>query len=274
MLMVYVQYVVTVLLPVRFPTLVYGCWSRIYADSCSQTIRQMMARRRASQPIVGKLSKKDVERIPLVLYIPPPPTDTPASPISPLPRSVTHPIPVPTRTLPPPSPSKRRRFVFFRPTFRRRDTKVDIADIEQGAEVTSPIDDEGDEWDRSWERGSYPFVRLPENRATCMICLTEFEAPRRVSERERAVQPTLTLEGNVLEMRPLSSPAADVEEVRVESPRYADARTIELADTGGSDAQQPLRLLSCGHVYHVSRNKIALSVNRSLTSVLFVEGVR
>ena len=218
-----------------------------------------MARRRANQPIVGKLSKKEVDRIPLVLYIPPPPTDTPASPISPLPRSVTHPIPTPALPPPPPPSSKRRRFISFRPSFRRRDTKANIADVEHGAEVLSPIDEEGDEWDRRWERGSYPFVRLPENRATCMICLTEFEAPRRVSERELAIQPQPALmpelEGNMLELRPLSlsSPALDVEEVRVESPRDADARTIELADTGGGDAPQPLRLLSCGHVYHVSR---------------------
>ncbi|PIL24521.1 hypothetical protein GSI_14277 [Ganoderma sinense ZZ0214-1] len=233
-LTVYVQYVVTVLLP---------------------AIRVLIARRRANQPLVAKLSKRDVDRIPLVLYIPPPPTDTPASPISPLPRSVTHPIPTPLRPPPPPPPPKRRRFISFRPSFPRRDTKRDIADVEQGAEALSPLDDEGDEWDRTWERGSYPFVRLPENRATCMICLSEFEAPRRVSERERerAIQPALVLvpEGDALEMRPLSSPTSpDVEEVQVESPRDADARTIELADTGGSDAPQPLRLLSCGHVYH------------------------
>ncbi|KAI1791715.1 hypothetical protein LXA43DRAFT_920064 [Ganoderma leucocontextum] len=227
--MVYCHYTLTVLLP---------------------AIQVLMARHRAAQPLIGKLSKKDVDRIPLVLFIPPPPADTPASPISPLPRSVTHPIPSPRP--PPPPPSKRRRFISFRPTFRRRDTRPGIADIERGAEAMSPIDEEGDDWDRIWERGSYPFVRLPENRATCIICLTDFEAPRRVSERERATQPTMIPEGNGLEMRPLSSldPALGVEEVRVEAPRDADARTIELADTGGSDAPQPLRLLSCGHVYH------------------------
>ena len=229
-----------------------------------------MARRRANQPVVGKLSKKDVDRIPLVLYIPPPPTDTPASPISPLPRPVTHPIPTPLR--PPPPPPKRRRFISFRPSFRRRDTKLDIGDrdVEQGAEMMSPLDDEGDEWDRSWERGSYPFVRLPENRATCMICLSEFEAPRRVSERERATLPPSAMisAGSAFEMQPLSSPALDVEEVQVESPRDdADARTIELADSGASDAPQPLRLLSCGHVYHVSpcRLMFCFSVNSLLT---------
>ena len=241
-----------------------------------------MARRRANQPIVGKLSKKDVDRIPLVLYIPPPPTDTPASPISPLPRSVTHPIPTPALPPPPPSSSKRRRFISFRPSFRRRDTKADITDLEHGAEVLSPVDEEGDEWDRRWERGSYPFVRLPENRATCMICLTEFEAPRRVSERELAIQPQPQpalagmpgLEGNMLELRPLSSPILDVEEVRVESPRDADARTIELADTGGGDAPQPLRLLSCGHVYHVSNYSDKNFQTLVDFYILLTEGVR
>ena len=225
-----------------------------------------MARRRANQPVVGKLSKKDVDRIPLVLYIPPPPTDTPASPISPLPRPMAHPVPTPLR--PPPPPPKRRRFISFRPSFRRRDTKLDIGDrdVEQGAEAMSPFDDEGDEWDRSWERGSYPFVRLPENRATCMICLSEFEAPRRVSGR--ATQPLTAIpHNNAFEMQPLSSPALDVEEVQVESPRDdVDARTIELADSGASDAPQPLRLLSCGHVYHVSSHRLmfCFSVNSLL----------
>ena len=139
-----------------------------------------------------------------------------------------------------------------------------------------------DEWDRMFEPAPYPFVRLPENRATCMICLTEFEAPRRVSERELAIQPQPQpalagmpeLEGNMLELRPLSlsSPALDVEEVRVESPRDADARTIELADTGGSDAPQPLRLLSCGHVYHVSLGPDkCFFVQSSLTLIFFLQ---
>ena len=209
------------------------------------------ARRRANQPIVGKLAKRDVDRIPLVLYIPPPPgDDTPASPISPLPRSVTH--PVPSLRPPPPPPSKRRRFISFRPSLRRRDTKTDLEDPERAGPL-SPTDDEADDWERSWERGSYPFVRLPENRATCMICLTEFEAPRRVSAGARYPVPEV---GGGLEMQPLSPSSAEgggpVEELRVESPREADARTIELADAGSSEAPQPLRLLSCGHAYHVS----------------------
>ncbi|TBU46862.1 hypothetical protein BD309DRAFT_988478 [Dichomitus squalens] len=225
LLMVYVQYVFTTLIP---------------------TIRLIQARRRANRPVVGKLSKKDVDRIPLVLYIPPPPGDTPASPISPLPRSVTYPIPSPRP--PPPSSLKRRRFIPFRPSLKGHDTKADLADLENGEGLMSPIDEELDEWERSWERGSYPFVRLPENRATCMICLSEFEAPMRVSEGAR--QPVS--EGGGLEMRPLSATleGGPVEELRVESPRDADARAIQLADGGSSDAPQPLRLLSCGHAYH------------------------
>ena len=117
-----------------------------------------------------------------------------------------------------------------------------------------------------------------------MICLTEFEAPRRVSERELAIQPQPQpalagmpeLEGGMLELRPLSlsSPALDVEEVRVESPRDADARTIELADTGGGDAPQPLRLLSCGHVYHVSNYSDKNFQTFVDFYILLAEGVR
>ncbi|KAI0748640.1 hypothetical protein C8Q80DRAFT_1172929 [Daedaleopsis nitida] len=216
-------------------------------------VRAIMMRRRAGRPTIDKLSRAEVDRIPLVLYIPPPPDDAPKGPITPLPRALSHPpvTPLPSAWSP---PEKKRRFIFFRPSTKRRKTVP--ADPKPGDRdlTTSPgaDADDVDDWDKMWEPAQYPFVRLPENRATCGICLSEFEAPRRLNGRAPDGEGEDECEGHEMRTQPADGDAsAAIQEVRVESPRPADAHTVQFADSDSSDAPEPLRLLGCGHVFHV-----------------------
>ncbi|RDX46991.1 hypothetical protein OH76DRAFT_800821 [Lentinus brumalis] len=219
-------------------------------------IYTLMARRQVGRPTIQKLSRAEVDRIPLVLYIPPPPGDAPTSPITPLPQALSSPP-----LLPRPAPTtstRRRRFVFFRPQLKRR--KTDNADLERGIEDLSanPAHDV-DEWDQMFGPAMYPFVRLPENRATCGICLAEFEAPRRLNGRDKDGDgdepPTGNSNDEAHELADVprldqGSDGTQITEVRVESPRPMDAGALQLADSDNSEAPEPLRLLGCGHVYH------------------------
>ena len=46
-------------------------------------------------------------------------------------------------------------------------------------------DDEGEwNWEDDWEKGEYPFVRMEGHRATCAICLMDFDEPPRVARGE------------------------------------------------------------------------------------------
>ncbi|KAI0351524.1 hypothetical protein OH77DRAFT_1429596 [Trametes cingulata] len=215
-------------------------------------VRVATMRRRASQPLIGKLSQAEVDRIPLVLYIPPPPGDDGTHPVSARPLSYPPALPKP----PPPAHTKKKRFILFRPKHDHEhdmDAMPTAAELEDG--IGRMLPGGVDSWDARWEPAPYPLVRLPENKATCMICLCEFEEPRKVSAGRGP--DALPEGGEAHEMTgvPPLSPGegqapGNIEEVQVETPRPTDARTVEMADEEGADALQPLRLLSCGHAYH------------------------
>ncbi|KAI9068571.1 hypothetical protein FKP32DRAFT_1587546 [Trametes sanguinea] len=207
-------------------------------------LRVILARRRAGKPVIGKLSQAEVDRIPLVLYIPPPPGEEVISPVSPPPKAHTR-FPSLTKPAPHATTKRKKRFILFKPKGHQvaDDVPVDGGDLN----VSSALE-YVDPWDASFEPAPYPLVRLPENKATCMICLCEFEAPRKVGGAPADVEA-----GEAHEMTPVRpSPGQDqnIEEVQVEAPRPADAATVHLANEEGGDAPQPLRLLSCGHAYH------------------------
>ncbi len=168
-----------------------------------------------------------MDRIALVHYIPPS-ADEAMSPISPA--SPTSPA---SRGLyPPRSPvlyrKKAPRFILF----RSRSSAIDT-------------DTERDAGDASW---GLPEVRMPDNLARCAICLEDFEAPPKVAEPPsegggggggEAYEMTRVPPRSVMEMC-----------VRVE-PQVRLPEDEGVADAGEKGAPMPLRLLSCGHAFHV-----------------------
>ncbi|KAL5523621.1 hypothetical protein ACEPAG_7794 [Sanghuangporus baumii] len=141
-------------------------------------------------PEVGKVSKSVVEQIPLVLYIPTPPgedekkedvtgsgmTTLKLEPVSRRKQGAEH-------TYPPKQPSPKRRFAFL----SRKSSKSASGSENAGkAGATGGIDNEktAEAWEDCWESGEFPFVRLDPNRASCAICLLDFEEPKRRVARD------------------------------------------------------------------------------------------
>lgn len=210
------------------------------------------------KPDIGKLPKSLVDRIPLVIYIPPPPDDT-SAPIS---------LPKPIHTYPPkpPAPVLRKRFAFFRRKNLKKDNVTDSNAKDQSARVSMPdTTKEPEAWEDNWEECEYPFVRLEGNRAACAICLMDFEEPRRLSaapqqdpdKDDASIAPMPTrAEGALIPVENIT------EEERDALPRLEDA----------GEGPQPLRLLACGHVFHVSTPMhlyyfVSESPNRKLASI-------
>lgn len=185
------------------------------------------------KPEIDRLPKSLVERIPLVIYIPPPPDEPSGGPIT-FPEGV-HSYP----PRPPPPKKPRRRFAFLR---RRLDKKNETDAVNDATGKKS----EPKSWEDMWEPSDYPFVRLEGNRAACAICLMDFEEPKRIAgfnlpdEKQGGDGENEKAEGD--------GENGPVQEIPIESPTN-DAQP-HLTDAG--EGAQPLRLLTCGHVFHVS----------------------
>jgi len=190
------------------------------------------------KPEIGKLSKAAVERIPLVLYIPAP-EDREPGPI---------PKPTPAHTYPPtppkPKPQKRRFF------FLRKKKIGESGSNEKGK--AQGDSSSGDSWEDNWEKSEYPFVRLEGNRAACAICLMDFDEPKRIGGDSGK-----------------DGKDGDVEAKGDEGDVPQPYEELRLEDAG--EGPQPLRLLACGHVFHVSRfypPSITSHVNSTLSENL------
>lgn len=173
------------------------------------------------KPQVGKLPKTVVDKIPLVLYIPAP-EDQESTPIT---------EPPPVHTYPPTSPKSRpikRRFFFLR---KKKPGESNSKQKDKG----HGDPDSGGSWEDNWEKGEYPFVRLEDNRAICAICLMNFDEPRKVG-------------ADLGENK--KDEGTEAEDAKVESPRQREELRLEDAGEG----PQPLRLLACGHAFHVGKN--------------------
>lgn len=172
------------------------------------------------KPEIGKLSKAAVERIPLVLYIPAPEDK----------ESNSIPKPSPAHTYPPtppkPKPPKRRFF------FLRKKNSGEPGSQEKGKAHGGSSS--GDSWEDNWEKGEYPFVRLEGNRAACAICLMDFDEPKRAGVNSGE-----------------DGKGEDAEAKLNEDEDSQHREELRLEDAG--EGSQPLRLLGCGHVFHVRR---------------------
>jgi len=195
------------------------------------------------KPEIGKLSKSIVDRIPLVMYIPPPPEN-------PLQDKVA--VPEPAYGYPPkPAPAmpvSKTRFKFIRRFSSFQGKKGDnlsktsnTPDGEKDVEKTGQLPT----WEEHWEQGEYPFVVLEGNRAACAICLMDFEEPKRIGGAAGAGADFEEPDGA---SGSVQNP--EISEVPVESDEAEQRRQDELKLADAGEGAQPLRLLACGHVFH------------------------
>lgn len=240
------------------------------------------------KPEIDKLPKTLVEKIPLVMYIPPPPEGSDL-------KSTSQKIITSPHNYPPKAPSKplsKPRFKFLKPRAPKKKHSCPVSAPRLPADVEkTAANGEALAWSDYWEENEYPFVILEGNRAACAICLLDFEEPKRKSglehaftkssDKEAAEEPVVEsldydtkksdeaeepvgeLEGReAIKWSQQKSPSTNPTEprihsasqvvVRTSSPGIAleDRETNQQLEDAGEEAQ-PLRLLNCGHVFHV-----------------------
>jgi hypothetical protein len=179
------------------------------------------------KPEIGKLPRGLVDRIPLVVYIPSPPDGPSSGPITVPPEALTYPPKPKSASMPAKKP--RFRFLRIKKMNIRGDKKSEAQkENEEGKDNEGPMT-----WEDNWEKGEYPFVRLEENRASCAICLMDFEEPKRRADSGQSPSNAVALGENAGPRSPTDNP---------------DATSIRLEN---ADEGAPLRLLECGHVFHV-----------------------
>ncbi|KAK7045607.1 hypothetical protein VNI00_007440 [Paramarasmius palmivorus] len=191
------------------------------------------------KPEIGKLPRSVVDRIPLVMYIPPPPDAPSDGPIK-IPEAAYS---YPPKTAQTPSTPK-RRFKFIGRWSRSKKSKT------TDAKKVGDEDISNDSWEDLWEKEGYPFVILDNNRAACAICLMDFEEPKRVKQPHP--QNGNATEDSLVQQKPKPDNVtvqnqAITEEERESGDSEADD-DLKLTDAG--EGAQPLRLLTCGHVFH------------------------
>lgn len=214
-----------------------------------------------------------MDKIPLVIYIPAPPEKEgdgkgkgKSDAIAPPAEQITKPEPAhvagreKVHEYPPKSGSStpsRRRFAFLRRKTSGSKTS-DGSSSKKGGKVESR-----DSYEALWETGDYPFVKLDENRATCAICLLDFMEPKKRvaneviaswSKKDKEDEGGEGKEGgnkdqgrNEEKDKPASSGDTPSNGANAETNKQDQALRLEAVEEG----VQPLRLLECGHVFHV-----------------------
>jgi hypothetical protein len=215
------------------------------------------------KPEIGKLSRSIVDRIPLVVYIPPPPDEPTGAPKIPeaIYSNAYPPKPRVSATLP------KKRFAFLKFKSKKGSKGNDkIDDGGKDGKRQTKGDGEPQSWEEHWEQGEYPFVRLEGNRAACAICLMDFEEPKRVVGLPNN-EPAENAETEKPVAHDQSVEEGAVQEILIDTIQEEDRETGPRLEDAG-EGPQPLRLLSCGHVFHVSAfsSLLGLSSNHLLLS--------
>jgi len=197
-------------------------------------------------PDIGQVPRAIVDKLPLVIYIPPPPNQ-PSKPVT---------LPSDLHTYPPKSPATRR---FLLLPFRRGTTSTGKT-VKSGSTKEKGGSKRPSTWEDNWVKGEYPFVQLDSHRASCAICLLDFQEPRRVSSGPA---------GSDVSKTPVENQATEASETRQEGEGEREGDITEQATTPATPSSpssptgdlalrlqdagqgaQPLRLLKCGHVFH------------------------
>ncbi|KAF8200813.1 hypothetical protein BJ912DRAFT_947237 [Pholiota molesta] len=169
------------------------------------------------KPEIKGLPKSVVERIPLVIYIPPPPQDEKEK------ENDTHAPHIYPPKNPPVFNAPQKRFKLLRnfSSFKSKKGNGNGAIGEKEGEVASKDDVDAEDqgpiaWEDNWEKTDYPFVALEGNRAAYTTLSSSSSSPTETQD------------------------ATISEEQRQQNLRLEDA----------GEGPQPLRLLACGHVFH------------------------
>jgi hypothetical protein len=114
------------------------------------------------------------------------------------------------------------RFTFFRRKKSKSHSSSTGTSPKSEAPETAADGESEEEWEDRYEKSSLPFVRLENNRATCAICLMDFDEPPRKKTKGKAAS-------NANNRDAAAGPST----------------------TQSNTEPEPLRLLECGHVFHV-----------------------
>ncbi|KAG6874467.1 hypothetical protein C0995_010377 [Termitomyces sp. Mi166 len=196
------------------------------------------------KPKIGKLSKSSVDCIPLVLYIPPPPDTIPQQQQASLPKSDS----LSSESVPA-LPKPKQRFQFMK-HFTSSNTSKNVKTSESKKDKDVEKISEPQTWEEYWEQGEYPFVVLEENRAACAICLVDFVEPKRIWGNIKSIKSKA--EGS---MNAADVPNSNVQVASISVSGFPSGSenighgVTKLVDAG--EGTQPLRLLACGHVFHI-----------------------
>ncbi|KAG9018804.1 hypothetical protein FRB90_009455 [Tulasnella sp. 427] len=122
------------------------------------------------------------------------------------------------------------------------------------------------EGDPRFENSEHPFVVLETNRAMCPICLVEFVEPKRregvppAPPRPKTPEPQSSGAGEASSSSQAGEDAASGEPTASKGPDEIQQVTTEATPEVEEDAGipgEPLRLLACGHVFHVIGSNVA-----------------
>lgn len=219
------------------------------------------------KPEIAGLPKAVVDRIPLVMYIPPPPEGETNEE-----QGVLHVYP--PKNAVESQPPQQKRFKLLRKFRPSQLAKAEKATIDEKSNGSTPQDDVDDNepisWEDNWERNDYPFVALDGNRAVCAICLLDFEEPKRKHPHPLPAENQTKAEDNQNVVLPGQDNVASGTIITLpaqipSAPDDSRRDPLKLEDAG--EGPQPLRLLACGHVFHVS---IPLIFHRPLYLSLFI----
>ncbi|KAF9452400.1 hypothetical protein P691DRAFT_795093 [Macrolepiota fuliginosa MF-IS2] len=212
------------------------------------------------KPDIDKIPKVLVEKIPLVMYIPPPPEGSDLKSTSP--NVIINPHAYPPKASTKSANRSKPRFKFLKAKVSKKETRADTTTIPADVEK-HPGSGEPRMWSDYWEESGYPFVVLEGNRAACAICLMDFEEPKRKPGLEHAFTPdskeagdeTVVVEsidkdgekGETVEVKSKEANGGSDSGITLEV-RERESSPLRLEDAG--EEAQPLRLLTCGHVFH------------------------
>ncbi|KAF8305958.1 hypothetical protein DL93DRAFT_2172321 [Clavulina sp. PMI_390] len=131
--------------------------------------------------------------------------------------------------------------------------KRNDADSDEAEEDEEEEDEDEGEWEDRYEKSplGLPFVRLENNRATCAICLMDFDEPPRRSVAK--VDPPAATSSAGTSAKGKGKGKGKAADTKPSAAKKVEEEPALVLTGGSGDGEpEPLRLLGCGHVFHKS----------------------